>query len=190
MTRENILIFAADLKIFRVINYPHNCLFLQSDMNFVSNWCAANPMGLNIAKTHVISYSGKTNVLSYEYQLCHGAITRASNIKDLGVFFDSKSYFHNHVDFIFSECIKLLGLIRSITFRFCSLGYLYLVYFTLVRSKLEYASVVWNSITSTDANKLERIQQKFASVCFYRFLPHVPYSYTLAIEKEKSTPFT
>jgi hypothetical protein len=28
----------------------------------------------------------------------------------------------------------------------------------LVRSKLEDASVVWNSITSTDANKLERIQ--------------------------------
>jgi hypothetical protein len=34
---------------------------------------------------------------------------------------------------------------------------------------LEYASVVWNSLTSTDANKLERIQQKFTSVCFYRF---------------------
>jgi hypothetical protein len=34
---------------------------------------------------------------------------------------------------------------------------------------LEYASVVWNSITSTDAKKLESIQQKFATVCFYQF---------------------
>jgi hypothetical protein len=33
-------------------------------------------------------------------------------------------------------------------------------YFTLVRLRLEYAAVVWNSITSTDVNKLERIQQK------------------------------
>jgi hypothetical protein len=35
---------------------------------------------------------------------------------------------------------------------------------------------------STDANKLEHIQQKFASICFYCFFPHVPYSYTHALE--------
>jgi hypothetical protein len=48
---------------------------------------------------------------------------------------------------------------------------------------LEYASVVWNSITSTDAIKLERIQQKFTSVCFYPFYPQVAYNYTVALEK-------
>jgi hypothetical protein len=32
--------------------------------------------------------------------------------------------------------------------------------------------VVWNSIATTDANKLERIQQKFAALCYNRFLPH------------------
>jgi hypothetical protein len=48
---------------------------------------------------------------------------------------------------------------------------------------LEYAYVVWNAIKSTDAEKLERIQQKFASGCFYRFLPRIPYSYTFALEK-------
>jgi uncharacterized membrane protein len=40
------------------------------------------------------------------------------------------------------------------------------LYITLVRSKIEYASVDWNSITSPDANKLERIQQRFAALCF------------------------
>ncbi|PNF30002.1 hypothetical protein B7P43_G06208 [Cryptotermes secundus] len=124
-------------------------------------------MKLNIAKTRVVSYTRKTNFLSYEYQLCHAIITCTSCIKDLGVLFYSKLHFHTHVNYIFSECIKLLGLIRSITYRFSSMESLYVLYFTLVRSKLEYASVVWNSITSTDANKLERIQQKFASVCFY-----------------------
>ncbi|PNF38213.1 hypothetical protein B7P43_G13470 [Cryptotermes secundus] len=77
----------------------------------------------------------------------------------------------------------VFGLIGSITYRFSSLECLYVRYFTLVRPKLEYASVVWNSITSTDANKLERIQQKFASVCFYRLFPRISYTYTYALEK-------
>jgi hypothetical protein len=50
----------------------------------------------------------------------------------------------------------------------------------LVKSKLEYASVLWNSITSADGNKLERIQQRFAALCFNRFFLQVHYSYSLA----------
>jgi hypothetical protein len=36
-------------------------------------------------------------------------------------------------------------------------------------SENKYASVVWNSITSTDADKLERIQKKFTALCRNRF---------------------
>jgi hypothetical protein len=58
-----------------------------------------------------------------------------------------------------------------------------MLYFRSGRSKLQYASAVCNSITSTDANKLGRIQQTFTSVCFHRFSPPAPYSYTFAREK-------
>jgi hypothetical protein len=78
--------------------------------------------------------------------------------------FCPKLYFHNHVHVLFSECIKLLGLIRSITIIFSSLDCLYVLYFALVRSKLEHSSVVGNSATSKNANKLDRIQQEFVSI--------------------------
>jgi hypothetical protein len=128
--------------------------------------------------------------LSYEYQLCRSTIPCTSSIKDLGVFFDSELHFHSHVDYVFSECMKLLGLIRPITYRFSSLACLYILYFTLVRSKLEYALVVWNSITSSDANKLKRIQQKFASICFYRFFPPLYIYLYWCFREMKSTKFT
>jgi len=39
----------------------------------------------------------------------------------------------------------------------------------LIRHKLQYASVAWNSITAADASKLERIQRMFVAVCHRRF---------------------
>jgi hypothetical protein len=78
------------IKFFRVFSCPHDCLLLQSNNNSVSDWSAANCIRLNIAQTRLISNSRKTNVLSYECQLCHAAITCTNSIKDLVVFFDSK----------------------------------------------------------------------------------------------------
>jgi hypothetical protein len=59
------------------------------------------------------------------------------------------------------------------------------LYIALVRSNIEYASVIWYSITSTDANKLERIQQRFAALCFNRFFPGAHYCNPLALEELK-----
>jgi hypothetical protein len=53
------------------------------------------------------------------------------------------------VDYISLQALKLLGLIRA-----CFL----MLYFTPVRCRLEYASVACNTLTSTDACKLERTQ--------------------------------
>jgi hypothetical protein len=159
----DFLNFADNLKFFRDINSPCDSLLLQSDIDFMSDWCAANSMRLNIAKTRVVSYSRKTNVLSCEYQLCHAAITCTSSIKDLGVCFDSKFYIHSHVDFLLSECIK-----RFRPYSFYNLQLLFsgvcICAIRCVRSKLEYVSVLRNSLTSTDAKMFERIQQKFTSV--------------------------
>jgi hypothetical protein len=99
------------------------------------------------------------------------------------VYIDNKLQFHDHVNYIFSQFTRLLGLIRNINFNFSSIEPMLRLYIALVRSKLEYASVVWNSITSTDASKLERIQQRFAALCFYRFFPQVRYCYILALQE-------
>jgi hypothetical protein len=88
----------------------------------MSDWCIANSMRLNTAKTRVVSYTRKANFFSYNYQLCHATITHTSSIKDLGVFFESKLHYHSHVDYVFSECIKLLGLICSFNLQLFFLG--------------------------------------------------------------------
>jgi hypothetical protein len=102
-------------------------------------------MKLNVSKTRVITFSRKTNGLYYVYKIQDSSINRTDTIKDLGVLLDSKLYFHAYVDYIFSQSLRTLGLIRTLTIPF-------LLYLTLVRPKLEYATVVWISVTSTDVS--------------------------------------
>jgi hypothetical protein len=78
---------------------------------------------------------------------------------------------------IFNPHIRFLWLIRAVTFFLPSLKSLLLPYCTLVRHKLQYASVARNSITATDASKLDRIWRMFVSVCHRRFFSHFEYDY-------------
>jgi len=67
---------------------------------------------------------------------------------------------------------KLLGLVLNVALSLSSLDCILMLYFTVVRPKLKYASVIRNSITSADANKLEGIQRKFAAQFYNRFFPN------------------
>jgi hypothetical protein len=81
-----------------------------------------------LAKPRANSFSRKTNILTYDHKLCQFSITRTDSIKDLVAFIDSKLRFHNHVDYIFAQCMKVLGLVRTLTFTLPSLDCLYMLY--------------------------------------------------------------
>jgi hypothetical protein len=49
-------------------------------------------------------------------------ILRSDCIKYFDVILDSKLYFHRHVDFVYSQALRTLGLIRYVTYNFSSLG--------------------------------------------------------------------
>jgi len=77
----------------------------------------------------------------------------------------------------FSQSVRMLGLIRIITYPFSSVDSLLILYLTLVRPKLECASNVWSSTMSTEAKQLERNQRKFLLLWQYRFFAYVRVTY-------------
>jgi hypothetical protein len=58
-----------------------------------------------------------------------------------------------------------------------------ILYFALVRSKFEHASVACNSVTITDFDKLECIQRQLAAFCHSRFFQDVEYHYDNLLEQ-------
>jgi hypothetical protein len=77
-------------------------------------------------------------------------------------------YYDKELNYLFSQVIKLLRLIGTTSLPFSALDSFIMLYRTLVRLKVEYASVR-NSLTTTDSNKRERIQKKFAALYHNRF---------------------
>jgi hypothetical protein len=58
-----------------------------------------------------------------------------------------------------------------------------MLYFALVRSKPEYYSVAWNSVTITDSIKFEGIQTKFADLCHNKLFQDVQYHHYNLLER-------
>jgi hypothetical protein len=101
-------------------------------------------MELNIQKTKIrpISFTRKTNRIHFNYCVSDVLLLRSYCVKDLDAVSDSKIYFHCHVNFVYSQTLRPLGLFRYITYNFSSLDNIVVLYNVLIRSKLEYVSVV------------------------------------------------
>jgi hypothetical protein len=123
-----------------------------------------NHMELNIQKTRIIYLTRKTNSAHVNYYVSNVIILRSDCIKDLGVMLDSKLHFHRHIDFVHSQAFRTLGFIY-VTYNFSTSDCLVVLYNSLIRSKLEYASAVWNNLSLTDSNKIENMQRKFSNLC-------------------------
>lgn len=111
-------------------------------------------MVINKDKCKVMYFSQNDNLVYFTYNIYREFFTKSnkSNKGDLGMTIGSKLSFTAHIEYITNIAMKLLRFIfRNIT-DFKNIHAIGLLMYTLVRSRVEYASVVWSSfinVTST-----------------------------------------
>lgn len=172
------LIYADDIKIFSRISCVTDCENIQRDLDSLEMWCSTNGLSLNASKCYVMSYTRKKNPVLFNYIIQDCYLTRPDTVRDLGVVFDSSLSFRNHYESISNTAYKCLGFIIRNSCNYSSSNTLMLLYQALVRSRLEYASVVWAPTYSIHKSTLESIQRKFLKFLSF-FLdgvyPHIGY---------------
>jgi hypothetical protein len=89
---------------------------------------------INILQADIIFFTRKTNSINFNFWGGDLLILRTHRVKELGVMLDSKLYFLRHFDYLHSQALKLLGLIRYITYSFSSPVSLKVLHVTLIRS--------------------------------------------------------
>ncbi|XP_026478477.1 uncharacterized protein LOC113384917 [Ctenocephalides felis] len=178
---SDYLLYADDLKIYKTINCDDDRLSLQQDIAQLNNWCINNKLKLNAKKCAVMILSRSHNSIQQDYYLENQKINSVTAIKDLGVIFDTKLNFSQHINKISLQALRTLSFIIRCGRDFHSIDTLYILYSTLVRPILEYNSIVWTPHIELSSNKLNRVQRKFE-----KYLKHFAQSKRIsAHESEK-----
>ncbi|KAL1446994.1 hypothetical protein WDU94_005537, partial [Cyamophila willieti] len=110
-----------------------------------------------------------------------------SSIKDLGVTVSNNLSWKEHIENSCKKSYSILGCIIRHCDSIHDMDAIILLYKALVRSILEYGSVVWCPQTQVDKKRIENIQKKFIRYLFYKingFYPKYPHyiPYNLLIE--------
>ena len=107
------------MKLYKVIN-KENKIYdqfkLQDDANNVSKWCKDNGLILNSEKCSTITFARKEVEQPFDYYINSTTLAKVNSIKDLGIIFDSKLNFQEHIDKIYckssKKCTLLLEILR------------------------------------------------------------------------------
>lgn len=163
-----VLLYADDLKLIRTVTNTNDCELLQLDINNVSKWTDMNALELNISKCFVVSFTKNVDTINFNYVINNSALERRCEVKDLGVIFDSKMTFNGHISFIKNSAMKLMGFITRNTKCFQSTKPLDVLYTSHVRSKLEYAAVIWSPFYEKNIYSLESVQSRYLKCKYFR----------------------
>lgn len=171
-----ILLFADDLKIFCPVESTSDCEMVQQDLNRFNAYCKENKLQLAHSKCKQISFTRNRNKIIFNYQIDGTQLDRVSSIRDLGITLDEKFTLDQHIDAICTKAYQMLGFVLRVTKQFKKPSTFILLYESLVRSHLEYASAIWNPLYATYSEKLESIQKKALKAIHYR-ISHSKMSY-------------
>lgn len=181
---SQFLMFADDLKIFKTVKSINDCKLIQEDLDRLENYCNENKIFLAYEKCMQISVTRNKHKIINTYNIGGKFLKRVGIVRDLGVYIDEKLILDKHIENIIKKAYKMAGFVLRISKPFKKLSSYLLLYKTLVRSQLEYASVVWNPYYTIYSERIERIQKKYLRAVHYRLWGKPP-SYEKSLETFK-----
>ena len=163
-----VALYADDSKVFRNINSFHDCMDLQAQLDNVVKWSRDWKLNFNATKCKIMSITRKILPFNYHYHINGTPLERVRSMNDLGIMVQDNLLWDEHIRNIVAKAKRTLFFIqRSIGFHAPFKAKLTL-YTSLVRSQLEYGSVVWAPTTKQNILLLEKVQRKATRyICNY-----------------------
>ena len=155
--------YADDTTIYVIIPKPADRRMsaerLSSDLSYIKAWCVQWGMELNPIKTKSAIFTRSRTMLPEhpDINLGDSTIENVTNLKLLGVLFDSKMTFELHVRAIASKVSQKIGILRKCWQTYQDNSVILKCFYAFILPFFEYCSAVWMSAASTHLKVLERV---------------------------------
>lgn len=158
-------LYADDVKVYHSYSNSEGHSFIQQAIDIVTSWAEKWQLPLAPEKCQAL-YLGTGNTKA-DYYCDNVLVSKVNKVKDLGFLINERLDFTDHVQ---SLCIKArrraFCLLRGI--KTCNKKTLLLCYKLYIRSIVESASTVFNSIKVSEIRFLEGIQNMFTKRIYMR----------------------
>jgi hypothetical protein len=169
---ENHLVgYADDSTLLAVVRRPADRALVEAsllrDLRAIQCWCSDWGMMLNPKKTKSLVVSrSRTSMPPHSPLVFDGVVVEeVSVLKILGVLFDAKLTFEEHIRRLVSECSRKIGMLRMARRMFDDVNIVRRCFFAFILPVLEYCSPVWGSSAASHLSLLDRLVRSVSELC-------------------------
>lgn len=155
-------LFADDCKLYRNIRNPLDQQDLQDDIDRLCKWSEKWLLKFNATKCKSVSYGNARHENQYtllDHNENRHNLTRDDSEKDLGIHFTRTLNFEDHINHTVNKVNKITGLIKR-TFKYMDKNLFLTLYKSLIRSHLDYGSLVYYPTTKKHKQIIENAQRR------------------------------
>jgi hypothetical protein len=160
--RDKLSLFADDIAIYTTTpSKPEAQPILQRYLNKIEHWATTWKFKFSVPKCAIITFSRKrSNETDPVIYLNGTRITPVNQYKYLGIILDSKLNWEAHTNHTLHSINRKANLLKLLTSGKSTLntGLLIRIYKALIRSKIDYGSIVLSSMNKSKLLKLEQTQ--------------------------------
>ena len=158
---SQVRLFADDCLLYREINSHSDHIALQEDLKSLECWAKQWGMKFNATKCYLMSIHRSKTPSTYLYSLNNHILQQMQDNPYLGAQISENLKWTTHINKVCNRANSILGFIRR-NLKHSDRNFKETAYVSLVRSVLDYASVVWDPYTKKDIDKIEGIQRRAA----------------------------
>lgn len=159
---------------------------LQNDIDKLNEWCSRNRLYLNNDKCVIFTATRTKRSLEAVYKIADYRITRKTEVRDLGILLDSQMNFSAHIEQITGRARQLIGYIKRVSYSKFTPNTQKILYMAYIRSRLEFASVIWSPYQEIYRSEIESIQKQLVIYLLESRKNGAPFKLTPYIDRCKT----
>ena len=161
---SHLIKYADDFVICSPLFKNSQNLHVQESHNRLIQWTSATSLTVNIDKCKSLVISSALNCIPINVD----GVGFIDKLKILGVYFNNKLSWKDHINSVVSSASKSLFLFRLLR-KYFTKQELISVYFASIRSRFEYCAPLFLQLSRSDADCLQKLQNRFHKVICGRF---------------------